>query len=1130
MRQILMIGIGQTGSVAAELFINKLNNSGICCKALAIDTDDRALSEISVAQKIAMTDECSLSSVVERLGEDDVKNYFPCDWESDNSIFAKGLDMRNGANLWRMKAFLSFNSFLSKKSGAEALHSSLDAFASDCGENEVEVYTAASLAGGTGSGLLLPVVLYIKKYLESIGVKVVCSSAYLVMPDVFKDVLLSERGAKGYANAYCALREINAVNSVAFAGCNPEQLTAHPPIDFEIKLSCGKFTALFDSKNEEFHTPEAAPFDKMVLFEKVPTVNTIAEHISILADSMAFACSGEPVENLNVTTTGAVIGSESVTRVCYPIDSIVEYISNHQLYNFVCNEIGGMAKIAEQHLQGRILNARNERRRLNETVEAYRDSYIMAVEDTFGKEGDFPEVLIGRPADANIKLDLPQKLYDYSWEARLDVMIEGSVLNEGFDYVKKCVDTYKNDAQSKKISGSKARMLITAAVAEIKPRLESAYSLAQAAINEGKDDFVESLISCGNDGDFALIKDIICEDGSYLHPIYALFKLCLAHKKLEIHKNRYTSVPDKPIENYPFPIEIMRMEKNSPSGGAKAPGTKYYKYGENRFKDLFAFKYFNPDEDEACDDESDKKKKKKVKAAPAVVADDCETFYSDLEAVYGRLLDGIKHYRYLTVIEQLEVIIERYRSLINVIYGMREEVASDVTLSLVNGSLSNAITVNVGASEEEKKYLFNEYIEKYNADIRSMLSNDMIIAEKAAALVCSDVSARAIGHSAVRRLLADTIDVYRSHLKNSKFYRENIDKDIFCAMEDSVNCKFADTGTSYSKILASRYKPLKVSSAGINRDGVVSYSRLMVPSSVYDLVSSNPERFDDKTPEEYINGIVSGYSEYGTKINFLRNVKSNELFICRATIGFPLDSVEQICEVSDGNEGYTAYINSINAIKTRQTSMWDPALIYNRRGYGILPFISPVAQDEYEDSVAKAVAYGFLNDDIFVFYHEKMGKMYFAKNGFECLPICIGDVPVEIGNIRDVMLWVYEHVDWVKKQASRYHSKSSSFEELEATMMELLTALEKQGALDLDGYAQHIAKVVNEVFVGLYIGKPGGFTDRDEYNYVTSVRKFFAKLEDRYGREQAEKYAIWFNSHGCFMDYSINYTFCEFKF
>ena len=107
-RQILLLGIGQSGCTVAELFSNKLNKDGSVVHAFSVDTDERTLSKTSSSSVISMTNDGSLYSVVEELGAEKISSWFPCDWENDHSDFIKNLDMKTGSNLWRMKAFLSF--------------------------------------------------------------------------------------------------------------------------------------------------------------------------------------------------------------------------------------------------------------------------------------------------------------------------------------------------------------------------------------------------------------------------------------------------------------------------------------------------------------------------------------------------------------------------------------------------------------------------------------------------------------------------------------------------------------------------------------------------------------------------------------------------------------------------------------------------------------------------------------------------------------------------------------------------------------------------------------------------------------------------------------------------------------
>ena len=112
-RQILLLGIGQMGCTVSDLIMQRINKDADLVRAIAIDTDERTLEDLSCVSCMPMVDEGSLSDVVEKLGEERVKEWFPADWEADSSVFAKNMSMRHGSGLWRMKAYLSFASFVS---------------------------------------------------------------------------------------------------------------------------------------------------------------------------------------------------------------------------------------------------------------------------------------------------------------------------------------------------------------------------------------------------------------------------------------------------------------------------------------------------------------------------------------------------------------------------------------------------------------------------------------------------------------------------------------------------------------------------------------------------------------------------------------------------------------------------------------------------------------------------------------------------------------------------------------------------------------------------------------------------------------------------------------------------------
>jgi hypothetical protein len=381
-----------------------------------------------------------LSTIVEELGEDRVKSYFPCDWEEDQSLFVKAMDMGRGSNLWRMKAFLAFTSFLAKDHRVARLHSVLDELVAACGEEEsVELYVVSSLAGGTGSGLFLPVSLYVKQYVQSIGGSISVSNAYLAMPSIYKDSLNADQNRKSHSNAYAALRELNAINKAAFS--EESAAEAASPVELQIRVPYGAFQTLFDSTAEEFCVPEAAPFDQVTLFEKIPTVGSVAMHIDVMTDVVMSACLGQPTPNQK--KTDAIFSSVSMVRVSYPIDSIVNYISKEQLATFISREMKKVGRAVERYTYGRRRNAQNERKMVSETVETYRNDYLVTVERLLDENGGAVEALLDREVDFLSKTENSVNLYDLSWMGALEETVRRSIQNENLDALRSLIAQHR---------------------------------------------------------------------------------------------------------------------------------------------------------------------------------------------------------------------------------------------------------------------------------------------------------------------------------------------------------------------------------------------------------------------------------------------------------------------------------------------------------------------------------------------------------------------------------------------------------------------------------------------------------------------------------------------------------------
>ena len=402
-KQILLLGIGQTGCEVGEAFLHRMQSDTVGTRAFAVDTDARTFVNTELAKKVPMVSDSSLHAAVERLGNEWVRGFFPADWEKDGTDFAKRLPMDSGANLWRMKAYISFLDFLGNKKMMERFHSELNAVADLAGADGIELLTVASTVGGTGSGLFLPVTLYVKKYLKSIGARIVSSNCLLVMPKIYEQSLSSEQRIKGYANAYAALRELNAVNVAAFG----EGGTGHPPIGFKLGDEQAKCGVLFDTESPEFCNKESAPFDKVIIFERTPGVNSVTAHVDIIADVLVSVskCGAElsTEANENESST-AVYEGISLTKVSYAPDSIVKYISKVQAEAALNGEVAALCKEIKTDAKKRSLEARSLRSRGDvDEVEQYAEAFVFRAKSKIEDVG-CADALIGRvtelPKDA----------------------------------------------------------------------------------------------------------------------------------------------------------------------------------------------------------------------------------------------------------------------------------------------------------------------------------------------------------------------------------------------------------------------------------------------------------------------------------------------------------------------------------------------------------------------------------------------------------------------------------------------------------------------------------------------------------------------------------------------------------
>lgn len=211
----LILGLGGTGSQIIEKVHDKIQETGgrqsERIAFVAFDTDINDLAEIRRRSPRIKTVQTSTRSTVGEylnINTNARDNWFPV----NEMLNRKALT--EGAAQVRAISRLAFDTTL-KGGMLEPLHEAVDELFridKDQQEQALRVIITSSLAGGTGSGLILPVAMYLSNFLRTKYPKAkAITRGFFIQPDVFFSVIsATEEQQNLQVNAYAAIRELDA--------------------------------------------------------------------------------------------------------------------------------------------------------------------------------------------------------------------------------------------------------------------------------------------------------------------------------------------------------------------------------------------------------------------------------------------------------------------------------------------------------------------------------------------------------------------------------------------------------------------------------------------------------------------------------------------------------------------------------------------------------------------------------------------------------------------------------------------------------------------------------------------------------------------------------------------------------
>ena len=209
----LIIGVGGIGAEITALLEQRCGSDaqGKNQKFLIIDTDINAIRERRSkgyqGEVLRMSENITVGKCLHQMPE--VADWYP------KMNFYNYKSMSEGAGQVRAISRLAFESALKQGKVEKVLNKIIEELHNLSGQEEEQqqrILIISTLAGGTGSGAILPLALYLRHYMKkNYPLSEVNIKGFFLMPDVLDSVVGGYRERLSiYANAYAAIKELTA--------------------------------------------------------------------------------------------------------------------------------------------------------------------------------------------------------------------------------------------------------------------------------------------------------------------------------------------------------------------------------------------------------------------------------------------------------------------------------------------------------------------------------------------------------------------------------------------------------------------------------------------------------------------------------------------------------------------------------------------------------------------------------------------------------------------------------------------------------------------------------------------------------------------------------------------------------
>lgn len=354
----LFIGLGGTGGHVL-LNLNNLLNDHQKEKAhmIYIDLDKGDAEDIEALgmNTVVISSSDTVRDVISRLGPNDgVQDWIPTAANDKEFLSSKTDD---GASQYRMKSRLCLANFLQNRNNKLAkLLTKLCKVGSEVSDETLRVMIVSSVAGGTGAGTFIQVALYVREFFRKNNHKDINIMGLFACPDLFVKTLGNKPGDRTnlenmYANAYAAIRELNAMNLAVSTG-GLDMIAPGYGKTINIKIQTRSEGRLFDPKDDKFlDNANNKPFNLLYFVdsanEEGGVLTSIEQYYAVMADivyTRLYSPIEESIRSGESNELGphskyptAIYGSAGYGRIIYPYADIIRYLAVRK----TADEVGG---------------------------------------------------------------------------------------------------------------------------------------------------------------------------------------------------------------------------------------------------------------------------------------------------------------------------------------------------------------------------------------------------------------------------------------------------------------------------------------------------------------------------------------------------------------------------------------------------------------------------------------------------------------------------------------------------------------------------------------------------------------------------------------------------------------------